>query len=81
MSLEINELTSFLNELEKHLSDYYNTKNLGEEDDEKVLEKNKDTFTKMVKRLRIAYDAFIEAGFTEQQAWELFVITYKNSLE
>ena len=81
MSPEINELTSFLNELEKHLSSAYDSKNLGKEDEGKKLEEDKATFTKMAKRLRIAYECFIEAGFTEQQAWEMFLITYKNSLE
>lgn len=81
MSPEISELTSFLNELEKHLSNAYDPKNLGKEDEEKKFEEDKVIFTKMTKRLRIAYECFIEAGFTEQQAWEMFLITYKKSLE
>lgn len=77
MSPEISELTSFLNELDKHLNDARNAKHSGEESEEKKME----AVIKNAKRLRSVYSVFVNAGFTEQQAWELFFITYKSTIE
>lgn len=46
---------------------------------EKALEEEK--YDKGAASVKCVYDAYIKAGFTEEQAWELLTISMKNALK